>query len=253
LGCFIFFARGGSAFFVGHRKFSAILYTHESRADISHACELFAVGSVSILIEDAHEWTVAIETYDGTWIAHFYVGRGFTLDGFVWIRYSVCFFHICFTVIRRCPTRRWNQPPLPLRVGASGYWLFRIVGWGWFSFFVRRHDMDNPLSKLKLEYWYHAVIVVCAAGIIVALTVTTKGITNAQALLLFGGGFFVGLGEWVNHPLQSHICQPTTYSYGFTTTSHPRNSRPLGYIFDLLGIGLVAFSIYKILYDHTAA
>ena len=109
--------------------------------------------------------------------------------------------------------------------------------------------MDNPLSKLKLEYWYHALMVVCAAGIIVALTVTTKGITNAQALLLFAGGFFVGLGEWKNHPLQMTVKEPTRFQYGYTTSGHHRNGGVIGYGLVLLGVALIGLSIYKILHD----
>ena len=108
--------------------------------------------------------------------------------------------------------------------------------------------MTNPLSGLKLEYWYHVIMAVCAAGFLVALTVETKGISNSDALVLFGGGFFVGLGEWVNHPLQTHIHEATIHSHGFTTTSHPRNPQPFGHVFVALGFVLLFLGIYKAAY-----
>ena len=109
--------------------------------------------------------------------------------------------------------------------------------------------MDNPLSKLKLDYWYHAIMAVCAVGIVIALTVQTKGITNAQALFLFGGGFFVGLGEWKNHPLQMTIKHPTRFEAGYTTSGYHRSGGVIGYGFVLLGVALFGVSIYKILHD----
>lgn len=108
--------------------------------------------------------------------------------------------------------------------------------------------VSNPLSGLKLDYWYQAIMAVCGAGFLISLTVETKGITNAAALILLAGGFFVGLGEWINHPIQTHIREPTIHSHGFTTTSHPRNPQPFGHVFDALGFVLLFLGSYKAVY-----
>lgn len=100
--------------------------------------------------------------------------------------------------------------------------------------------MDKVPTWLKVDHWYHAFILVGVAGSAAALSVEMKGIANAHALLLFSGMFFWGIGEWINHPLQ------TTLTPGWKITGHPRNANLSGTAFDLVGLALIATGIYKI-------
>ncbi len=105
--------------------------------------------------------------------------------------------------------------------------------------------MDNPLKNLELEGWYKVSIVISFSILILALTVELQGVDNNTVQLISLGGLFISLGEWVNHPLQTSLHQPSAYMpHGGTTTGHPRNNRPIGIFFDILGICLVIWGIF---------
>lgn len=107
---------------------------------------------------------------------------------------------------------------------------------------------SNANTWLKVEHWYHLFVALGATGAIVSLSVEVKGIANAHALLLSLGLMFIGVGEWINHPLQTRLMHPSVYAPGGgVLTSHPRNPRPLGYLFDVLGCAQLAVAIYKII------
>lgn len=107
--------------------------------------------------------------------------------------------------------------------------------------------MTTSPGWLKVEHWYHVFVVLGAGGTVAALSVDLKGVENAHALLLSLGGFFVGIGEWINHPLQSRIYPANAYTGGpFIASGHPRNPKALGMLFDLLGFALLAIGLYKI-------
>lgn len=107
--------------------------------------------------------------------------------------------------------------------------------------------MLEPLSRLKLQYWYHVLIVLGAAGALASMTVELKGVANAHALLVSLGLISLGIGEWVNHPLQTKLVRPHAYMPGGGyITSHPRHNSAIGIAFDVLGFALVALAIYKI-------
>ena len=100
---------------------------------------------------------------------------------------------------------------------------------------------------LKVEHWYHLFVALGATGTVVSLSVEVKGIANAHALLLSLGLMFVGIGEWINHPLQTRLMHPSIYAPGGgVLTSHPRRSCVLGNGFDLLGIALLGVALFKI-------
>lgn len=107
--------------------------------------------------------------------------------------------------------------------------------------------MVNPVSGLKLDYWYKVLVVVGAAGAIAAMTVELKGIANAHALIFSVGCFCVGMGEWINHPLQTVIVAPSAQlpTYG-QITGHPRKNTWLGNAFDIVGFVALTAAIYKI-------
>ena len=100
---------------------------------------------------------------------------------------------------------------------------------------------EKALGWLKVEYWYHVFIVLGVAGIIASVTLDLKGISNSHALLLSFGAFFVGMGEWINHPLRTRILPLNAIAKG-----HPRNNSMLGVAFDIFGLTLVGIALYKI-------
>lgn len=58
----------------------------------------------------------------------------------------------------------------------------------------------------------------------------------------------MGIGEWVNHPLQTALMPPSIYSPGGgIIRGHPRKANALGTAFDLLGAILVGVAVYKII------
>lgn len=108
--------------------------------------------------------------------------------------------------------------------------------------------MEKSFTGLKLEYWYHVFVALGAAGVIASLSVDLKGIANTHALMLSLGMFFIGIGEWINHPLQVRLMSPNLYMPGGgKLTSHPRSNQFLGVLFDLAGLGLAGAAMYKIL------
>jgi len=102
--------------------------------------------------------------------------------------------------------------------------------------------MENPLSKLKIDYWYKAVLVIAVCVLIVSLTIELKDVKNSTVQILALGFIFWGLGEWINHPYQEKI------GIGFKISGHPRNGSLAGYSFDVLGFCLIFYGVWKVLY-----
>ena len=88
-------------------------------------------------------------------------------------------------------------------------------------------------------------MVVCAITFLLCGSGVLKAFPVVPTAALSAGGFFVGLGEWINHPLQTAIIQPTINRVGGVITGHPRNNKPLGVAFVLLGLALIAFGLYR--------
>jgi len=107
--------------------------------------------------------------------------------------------------------------------------------------------VENPLSKLALDYWYQVLIVVSIVVFLSSGAGALKAFPTAPTALISLGGFWIGLGEWVNHPLQTGFLPPNAYRPGGIVTSHPRRPRAAGNSFLLLGFILVASGIYKFL------
>jgi hypothetical protein len=105
--------------------------------------------------------------------------------------------------------------------------------------------MDNPLSKLALDYWYQVMMVVCVVVFLLCGAGILKAFPTVPTAAISAGGFFVGLGEWINHPLQTAIMRQTAYQPGGVIKGHPRNNKPLGILFVVLGLALVVFGIYR--------
>lgn len=101
--------------------------------------------------------------------------------------------------------------------------------------------MSDAFSGFKIERWYHALIAMGAAGTVAALAFPFPGVANAHVLLAALGLFFVGIGEWINHPLQTRV------GINFTITGYPRRPSSLGTLFDLMGALLLAIGLGKII------
>lgn len=100
--------------------------------------------------------------------------------------------------------------------------------------------MSNPLQSLALDYWYKAVLAISTVLLIVSLTMPLQSVSNSCAQLLCLGGVFIGLGEWINHPLQTRV------GAGFKITGYPRRFTFLGSVFVLLGFVCIYFGIAKL-------
>ena len=107
--------------------------------------------------------------------------------------------------------------------------------------------MENPLSKLALDYWYQVLVVVSTVVFLSSGAGVLKAFPTLPTALISLGGFWIGLGEWVNHPLQTGFLPPNAYIPAGVLTSHPRRHTALGNLFLSLGLSLVGFGIYKLL------
>jgi len=107
-------------------------------------------------------------------------------------------------------------------------------------------ESQNPLSNLALDYWYQVLMVVCVVVFLLAGAGTLKAFPIPPTTAISAGGFFIGLGEWINHPLQTAIMRATAYQPGGVLTSHPRNNNIIGVAFVSLGIALVTWGAYLI-------
>ena len=105
--------------------------------------------------------------------------------------------------------------------------------------------MENPLSKLALDYWYQVLMVVCVAVFLLVGTGVLSAFPIAPTAIVSAGGFFMGLGEWVNHPLRTAI-MPRSATYGAgVITGHPRSNSVIGVCFDVIGAALICFGLYR--------
>jgi hypothetical protein len=107
--------------------------------------------------------------------------------------------------------------------------------------------MENPLSKLALDYWYQAMMVVSIVVFLLSGAGVLKAFPTVPTALISLGCFFIGLGEWQNHPLQTGFLPPNVYRPAGILTSHPRRSSAVGNFFLLLGFILAAVGIYRFL------
>jgi len=106
--------------------------------------------------------------------------------------------------------------------------------------------MDNPLSKLELDYWYKVLMVVSFVVFLLAGSGVLKAFPTAPTALISLGIFFAGLGEWINHPLQTGFLAPNAYHPSGVLTSHPRSNNLIGIGFVLLGLVLILWGILRL-------
>ncbi len=94
---------------------------------------------------------------------------------------------------------------------------------------------------MKIDYWYKMLPVIGVITLILGLTVDTKGISNTFVQLVSIGVICIGIGEWINHPLQTKV------GHGFKIESYARLNKISGNGWDLLG---VAFIVYAIIFHR---
>lgn len=100
--------------------------------------------------------------------------------------------------------------------------------------------MSNPLESLKLDYWYKAVLAISTVLLVISLTIPLQELSNSTIALICTGGIFVGLGEWINHPLQEVV------AFNYKITGYPRRATFLGSVFLVFGLCLAGYGIYKL-------
>jgi len=109
-------------------------------------------------------------------------------------------------------------------------------------------DIANPLSNLALDYWYQVLMVV---GLVVFL-LSGSGVLSAYPVAptvsISSGLFFLGLGEWVNHPLQVKFVSANAYHPAGKITGYPRNNSGHGILFVILGSALIAYGLYSLFF-----
>lgn len=107
--------------------------------------------------------------------------------------------------------------------------------------------MSNFLSRLEIDYWYKAVLVVAVGFLALSLTVEFKGVENAHIALISLGCALIGLGEWINHPLQQAIMPPSSSYPGWGKLSgHPRRNTFLGNLLLIGGIAIDGLGVYRL-------
>jgi len=99
--------------------------------------------------------------------------------------------------------------------------------------------MTNPLRNLIIDKWYKVPLVLGACVLVLALSVELKNVSNNLVQCVALGFIFIGIGEWINHPLQTKV------SLGFKLTSYNRLPSYLGTLFDILGFITIMVSIWK--------
>ncbi len=107
--------------------------------------------------------------------------------------------------------------------------------------------MDNPLSKLVLDYWYKALMVVSVVVFLSAGAGLLREFPTVPTATISLGGFFIGIGEWINHPLQTALMRATASFPGGVLSGHRRSPKPTGVAFDILGTVLICIGIYRLL------
>lgn len=95
---------------------------------------------------------------------------------------------------------------------------------------------SNPLSTLKIDYWYKIFPAIGTITLVLGLTVEIKDIENTLLQLISVGVIFIGIGEWINHPFQAQV------GANYKITSYNRINTFAGNLWDFLGIGLIVYA-----------
>lgn len=105
--------------------------------------------------------------------------------------------------------------------------------------------MESLLSKLKLEHWWHVVTAISAALLGLSLTVPMVGVENATVQLASLGGLLLGIGEWMNHPVQEELVPPEPGRPWGKLTGHPYSPCVAGVLLDIAALACFAYAVYR--------
>lgn len=108
------------------------------------------------------------------------------------------------------------------------------------------NNISNPLSNLILDYWYKVLMVVGFFVFLLAGLGLLSAFPIAPTVLISSGLFFLGLGEWINHPLQTEFVEANAYHPSGQLTGYPRNNTPVGVLFALLGFSLIIYGLLRL-------
>lgn len=96
---------------------------------------------------------------------------------------------------------------------------------------------NNPLSTMVIDYWYKILPVIGTITLIASLTVDMKVADNPTVMFVSIGVIFIGIGEWINHPLRTGIIP------GAQITTYNRINTFWGNIWDLIGAVIIVAAI----------
>ena len=98
----------------------------------------------------------------------------------------------------------------------------------------------SDLKWLAVDVWYKALIVVGVAVLVLGLTVPLQ-LPNRAVILIGLGAAAHGIGQWMNHPLQTRVVGV------YKITAHHRRVSFWGVAWELAGLGLAGLGIYILL------
>lgn len=107
--------------------------------------------------------------------------------------------------------------------------------------------MESPLQKLALDHWYQVLMAIGAAVFLLAGGGLLKEFPTGATAAMAAGAFFIGMGEWINHPSQTIIVPATARFPAGIVVGHPRHTSAAGIAFDAIGIALFALGVYMLL------
>jgi len=101
--------------------------------------------------------------------------------------------------------------------------------------YLARHTPDKVTEAMNTA----GVLVLTGSG-------GLKAFPTVPTTLISLGGFCVGLGEWINHPLQTSLLPPSAYHAGGVLTGHARRASLTGSAFLILGLILIGWGVLKL-------
>lgn len=113
--------------------------------------------------------------------------------------------------------------------------------------------MQAPLNQLSLDHWYKVLVAACFVTFLLAGAGVLKVLPAVPTVLISLGGFWVGLGEWINHPKVTITLGISFDGTVSTAEGFPRRPRRLGNAFNALGGALVVAGLVVLTRDLLAA
>jgi len=96
------------------------------------------------------------------------------------------------------------------------------------------------MKSLALDHWYKVVIWIGVAAMGLSLTIPLQ-VPNLAVLLMGAGAFIFGIGQWINHPLQTRMAGV------YKLSSHNRLTSAGGIVAEVVGLAILSAGIYVLL------